>query len=108
MLDEFHRRAGRPELEAEAIASRLGEEGARENPHGVVNVFGARPAEGQGTAGGFKLMIEDHGNVGIEELDAITHQVAEVGSREAGLEAMFTSFRALSPWLNLQIDCLEA
>src|SRR4029079_11048872 len=53
MLDDFEHRL-RPELSADAIAARLQERFQKEVPQAVVNLFGAPPVEGLGTAGGFK------------------------------------------------------
>ena len=40
-------------------------------------MFGAPPVEGMGTAGGFKLMIEDRGGSGPQALQAISDSVAQ-------------------------------
>ena len=37
----------------------------KEIPEAVVSVFGAPPVDGLGTAGGFKLMVEDRGDLGL-------------------------------------------
>ena len=75
----------------------------------VVNVFGAPPVEGLGTAGGFKIVIEDRSDSGLEN-PAIRR--GESSSRPAGRPMhssdLFTSFRANTPWLFLDIDRAKA
>src|SRR5262249_39818439 len=58
MLDEFHNRTA-PDLSGDAIAAKLQEAFQQETSDGLINVFGAPPLEGLGTAGGFKIVIED-------------------------------------------------
>src|SRR5262249_19196344 len=53
MLDDFDNRAS-PDLSSDAIATRLQERFDKEVPSALVNIFGAPPVEGLGTAGGFK------------------------------------------------------
>ncbi len=103
MLDEFEARR-EPRLSGEAIMARLQadlQEGARE---GLVQVFGAPPVEGLGTAGGFKIVVEDRGDTGPDALQAVADRVVERGNADPGLEGLSTSFRARTPWLFLDID----
>src|SRR5207248_9116427 len=65
MLDEFPERLD-PERHAEAIAARLQRDFNEQVPGAHVNVFGAPPVDGLGTAGGFKLVIEDPGDTGAK------------------------------------------
>ena len=104
MLKEFHDRVD-PELHSDAIADKLREELQREIVDGLVNVFGAPPVEGLGTAGGFKVVIEDRGdNPSATLQDAADKAVAEATDSDGKLTGMFTSFRANTPWLYLNID----
>jgi len=103
MLDEFHHRTG-PDLAGEAISSRLQATLQAEISDGLVNVFGAPPVEGLGTAGGFKVVIEDRNDMGLEPLQAVTDTVVADGNQTPGLEGLFSSFRANTPWLFLDID----
>ncbi len=107
MLDDFPSRL-RPDLSGDAIATRLQRELQAEVGDGLVNVFGAPPLEGLGTAGGFKIMIEDRGDLGPAELQGVAEKVVEAGGREPGLRDLFTSFRANTPWLYLDIDRAQA
>jgi multidrug efflux pump subunit AcrB len=69
-----------------------------------VNVFGAPPIEGLGTAGGFKIVIEDRSDTGPEALQSAAEKVVEAGKSEPGLRDLFASFRVNTPWLYLDID----
>jgi multidrug efflux pump subunit AcrB len=62
------------------------------------------PVEGLGTTGGFKLIIEDRGNLGLGELQRVAEQVVSRGNRTPGLEGLFSGSRASTPWLYLDID----
>src|ERR1700757_3715963 len=100
MLDDFPLRT-RESLSGDAIAERLQEELRQEVHGGVVNVFAAPPVEGLGTAGGFKIIVEDRGDSGIDTLQDVSEQVVRGGQGTPGLEGLFTSFRANTPWLYL-------
>jgi multidrug efflux pump subunit AcrB len=106
MLDDFHHRRG---LSADALAARLQARLQDEVPDGLVNVFGAPPLEGLGTAGGFKIIVEDRGDVGMEALDEVAHNVVAAGGDDRdNLRDAFTGFRANTPWLFLDIDRVKA
>ena len=71
---------------------------------GIVNVLGAPPLEGLGNVGGFKIMIEDRGNGGLQSLQDVADAIVAEGFQTPGLRDLFTSFRANTPWLYLDID----
>jgi hydrophobe/amphiphile efflux-1 (HAE1) family protein len=106
MLDDFHHRL-KPSLSGDAIAARL--KGDLENAidDGLISIYGAPPVEGLGTAGGFKVVIEDRGDTGLDELQSATERIVAEGNAYPGLserKALFTGFRANTPWLYLDID----
>jgi multidrug efflux pump len=103
MLDDFHHRS-KPELHGEAISEKLQAELQHEIIDGLVNVFGAPPVEGLGTAGGFKVIIEDRGDSGLDAIQQNAEKVVSEGTHTEGLQGLFTSFRANTPWLYLNID----
>ncbi len=107
MLDEFQQRRG-PALSGNAIADNLRrrcEQGVRE---AAVSVFGAPPVDGLGNAGGFKLVVEDRGNLGLNELQTVADRIVAKGNDTPGLAGVFTSLRANTPWLYLDVDRLKA
>src|SRR6185437_10132431 len=76
---------------------------------GEITVFGAPPVEGLGTAGGFKVVIEDRGDTGLDALQTVTDRIVREGNTDPLLSApfnrdLFSSFRANTPWLFLNID----
>jgi multidrug efflux pump subunit AcrB len=107
MLDEFDNRT-KPELSSDAIAATLQERLSRELPTAIVNIFGAPPVEGLGTAGGFKIIVQDTGDSGLAPLQKVADKVVSVGEADPALQGVFTSFRADTPWLELIIDRTQA
>ncbi|MFI5455513.1 MAG: efflux RND transporter permease subunit [Isosphaerales bacterium] len=103
MLKEFSHRRG-PKLTADAIAMELKERCQSEVRGAIVSAFGAPPIDGLGTTGGFKLIIEDRGNLGLEYLQRVSDQIVERGNETPGLQGLFNSSRANTPWLYLEID----
>ena len=102
-LDEFHNRRDR-RLRADMIAARLRRQFFMEVRDAVVSVFGAPPVDGLGTAGGFKIMIEDRGDNGSEILQGQTDNIAEKGNHLPGLIGLFTMFRANAPQLFADVN----
>src|SRR5207245_689520 len=88
----------------EALQARVQEEIGE----GIINVFGAPPVEGLGTAGGFKIVIEDRGDNGPEMLQDTTEQIIVQGNDTGALRDLFSSFRANTPWLYLDIARTQA
>lgn len=103
MLDDFPNRRA-PSLSGDAIAERLKNQLQQEFGEGLINVFGPPPLEGLGTAGGFKIVVEDRGDSGLKALQETADRIIEVGRQTPGLEELFTSFRADTPWLFLDIN----
>jgi hydrophobe/amphiphile efflux-1 (HAE1) family protein len=107
MLEEFHQRTGLG-LSDEVIAARLQARFQEEIADGLINVFGAPPVEGLGTAGGFKIVVQDRGNNGLAALQSASAGVVDRARDTRHLQGLFTSFRADTPWLDLDIDRTEA
>ena len=103
LLKPFDERRGN-DLSADAIAAKI-QDLCREQVRGAtVTAFGAAPVEGLGTTGGFKMIIEDRGNLGLAELQRVSDNITNKGSKTPGLESLFNSSRANTPWLYLDID----
>ena len=79
VLDPFDKRES-PDLSADAIAQRLRAGYYKAIPEANVAVFGAPPVRGLGRAGGFKIMIEDQGNAGMQELQDSTDEVVRTAN----------------------------
>src|SRR6266576_4469343 len=54
--------------------------------------------------GGFKLMMEDRGNLGLGELKKASDRVVADGNDTPGLQDLFNSSRVDTPWTRLDID----
>jgi multidrug efflux pump subunit AcrB len=107
MLDAFERRT-ESDLSGPAIAAQLERALQLEVPDGLINVFEAPPLEGLSTAGGFKIMVEDRSDNGLPELQRVAEDAVAQGNRAEGLQGLFSSFRANTPWLDLRIDRTKA
>jgi multidrug efflux pump subunit AcrB len=105
MLKPFEDRRG---LSSDTIAVRLQEELQRKVPKAAINIFGAPPVEGLGTAGGFKIIIQDTGETGLYALQKAADTAVANGEADPRLQGLYTSFRADTPWLELLIDRAQA
>jgi multidrug efflux pump subunit AcrB len=103
MLDDFDKRHDR-KFSADAIADRIREACAEEVEDAIVSTFGGPPVDGLGTTGGFKLIIEDRGNLGLAELQRVSDLIVGQGNDTEGLTGLGHSLRANTPWLYLNID----
>ncbi len=92
------------DLSADAIAAKVRQRFAAEIPEALVSVFGAPPVEGLGTAGGFKLMVQDRGNAGLDVLQGQAEALADAANKQPGLVGWFNGFRANTPQLYVDID----
>jgi multidrug efflux pump subunit AcrB len=106
MLEDFHDRKA-ADLSGDAIAAQLQEALQQEIKEGLINVFGAPPLDGLGTAGGFKVVIEDRGDIGSKSLQSVADDVVKSGKATPGFQDLFTSFRANTPWLYMNIDRIQ-
>jgi hydrophobe/amphiphile efflux-1 (HAE1) family protein len=107
MLQEFDHRRG-SDLTGDAIAGKLRERLDREVREAIVSIFGAPPVDGLGSAGGFRLMLESRGELGLADLQKAADDVVAKANDTPGLEGAFTSLRANNPWLYLDIDRVKA
>ena len=103
ILDEFEHRRD-PSLQASQIAGRLRSRLFEEVLEAQVSVFGAPAIDGLGNAGGFKLLVEDTGNIGLQALQATADDLAATGRQQPEIAALFNSFRANTPQLFIEVD----
>ena len=94
----------RPGLSADEVRAELLERCQKEVPEALMSAFGGPPIDGLGTTGGFKLIIENRGNLGPEELDKVTSNIIDEGNNSGLLRDLFSTSRADTPWLNLELD----
>lgn len=90
-------------LSSEAIASDLRKKFS-EIQEARISVFEAPPISGLGNAGGFKLMVKDLEDNGYAALQAQADNLANVALEQPGIVVAFSSFRANTPQLYIDID----
>jgi multidrug efflux pump len=103
MLKDFHERSGKG-LSADVIARQLQQQFQADIHGGLVNIFGAPAVDGLGTAGGFKIILEDRGDSKLRDLQQTAEKIVARGREIDRLKDLFSSFRADTPWLFLDID----
>ncbi len=74
----------------------------------IVVAFGAPPVDGLGSTGGFKLYVQDRGDLGLGMLQGSVENVIRSASAQPGLVGLFSGFRANQPQLYLDIDRTQA
>ena len=73
-----------------------------------VAIFPPPPVSGLGTIGGFRLQIEDKGNMGYEALYAVTQQVIQKSWMDPQLTGIFSSFQVNVPQIEVDLDRTKA
>jgi hydrophobe/amphiphile efflux-1 (HAE1) family protein len=107
VLDPFEERAGKPELAAPAIQRALLQKmaGIQE---GMVVVAMPPPVRGIGTAGGFRMMVEDRGGNGPQALQNAVYAMMGRAAQTPGLQQVYSLFESSTPQLYLDIDRTKA
>ena len=101
-FDDEPRRSS--DLSSTNIKKRLSERFRKEIQGAAINIYDAPPVDGLGNAGGFKLMIEDVGNQGLDKLQKATDQAVAAGNARDELKELSTTTRFDTPWYYLNID----
>lgn len=107
ILDSFEKRTT-PETQAAFIIDKLNRAYHDEVLTCKASVFGAPPVPGLGQGGGFQLQIEDRTGLGLQALQEVTETIVEKASAQPGMARVFTTFRADTPQLYLEIDRINA
>ena len=92
---------------AEAIAAEINRR-MKVVEDAFVLVLPPPPVSGLSTTGGFKMMIEDRGNLGYDELYKAVKAMQERASKHPQLKGVFTSYQVNVPQLFADIDRLKA
>jgi len=66
------------------------------------------PVRGIGTAGGFKMMLQDKGGHGPRALEAAAQDIVAAAAKVPGLSGMFTLFNTRTPNVQVDIDRVRA
>jgi multidrug efflux pump len=107
VLDSFDSRRQRG-LRDTVIMGRLRRAWAEKVKEAKVTVYGASPVPGLGTAGGFKIIVEDRGGLGLKALQTQTENLVRKLRGVPGLDNVATQFRSNTPQLFLDIDRTKA
>jgi multidrug efflux pump len=91
------------DLSAEAIAARLNGQFAGIQD-AYIAIFPPPPVNGLGTIGGFRMQIEDRGDLGFEELYKQTQGIIAASQKTPELAHLFTSFQVSVPQYDADID----
>ncbi|TWI52755.1 multidrug efflux pump [Pseudomonas duriflava] len=94
-----------PSLSASAIAAQLNGEFASIQ-ESIIAIFPPPPVQGLGSIGGFRLQVEDRGNLGYEALFAQTQNVLAKARQlpELAPQSLFTSYQVNVPQIDANID----
>ena len=107
-----------PGLSSDAIANKLRTACNEQIKDAIVAVFGPPPVRGVGRAGGFTIMIEDRGDLGVQNLQEHTDNLVRLGNQpdksqtpwllgpddKSRLVGLFSVFRSTVPQLRIQPD----
>src|ERR1700751_59409 len=66
------------------------------------------PVQGLGTAGGFKMMLEDRANLGSQALVRAANALVDAANKDPDFAGVFTLFNAGSPSVYADIDRVKA
>jgi multidrug efflux pump len=105
-LKDFDQRTT-PDLTAYAIAGQLNMQFSSIQ-EAFIAIFPPPPVAGLGTIGGFRLQIEDRGNLGYEELYRVTQEVIMKAWAAPELTGNFSSFQVNVPQLEVDLDRTKA
>ncbi len=96
-----------PELSGLAITGQLNKEfGAIQDA--FIAIFPPPPVNGLGTIGGFKLYVEDRGDLGLDAVYSSAQALIGKGYQSPGLAGLFTSFTINTPQLEADVDRVKA
>jgi multidrug efflux pump subunit AcrB len=66
------------------------------------------PVQGLGSAGGFKMMLEDHAGLGSEAVVRAANDLVAAANKDPHFAGVFTLFNTGSPSIYTDIDCVKA
>jgi multidrug efflux pump len=109
ILEPFQNRRS-PEQTSDKILEKIRGRFAKEIPEAQVNVFPPPAVSGLGRAGGFKIMVEDRGDLGPSLLQEQTDNLIAKGAEVGAVTGLFTVYKANSPQMFVDVDrdaCLQ-
>lgn len=105
LLKPFAERHG---LSADAIAASLNERYVGADKAVFAGVFPAPPVMGIGSLGGFKLQLEDRGNLGYDALYKAAQAFMAEAARAPELSPLFSTYQINVPQLHVDLDRMKA
>jgi multidrug efflux pump len=94
-------------LSAGAIAGALNQKfGSIQDAY--IAVFPPPPVMGLGTIGGFRMQIEDRGQLGFNELYQQTQKLIAAGRKDPALAGLFSSFQVSVPRVDVDVNREQA
>ncbi|MCQ4310543.1 efflux RND transporter permease subunit [Pseudomonas stutzeri] len=92
-----------PSLSANAIAADLNGQFSQIQD-AFIAIFPPPPVQGLGTIGGFRIQVQDRGNLGYEELYKQVQNVLAKSAEYPELAGLFTSYQVNVPQIDADID----
>ena len=94
-----------PDLHADKILADVSRRVNAALPEAQINIFPAPAVPGLGRAGGYRIMIEDRGEVGPKGLQRMVDNYIEKANQQTKyIGRLFTAYKANSPDLFLDVD----
>jgi hydrophobe/amphiphile efflux-1 (HAE1) family protein len=101
-LDDFEKRKTK-DLSAKAIAATLNQKLAAIKDAFII-VVPAPAIQGMGTVGGFKLSVEDRGDLGSDALYAAVQEALKKAYQNPAIAGEFSTYQINVPQLNVNVD----
>ncbi len=106
VLDKFENRKD-PNLKGEKLLANIRQQLAQIQDARVI-VLPPPALRGLGSAGGFRIQVQDLNNAGLESLQVATSRLLEAMQKDPELISLITGFRANVPQYNIRIDRTQA
>src|SRR5229473_659742 len=106
-LEPFEKRANDPRKSGPALQAALLQK-LSVIQEGLILVIAPPPVRGIGTAGGFRMMVEDRAGQGPEALRAAVSVMMVRAAQTPGLKQVFSLFESSTPQVYLDIDRTKA
>src|SRR5690606_25896160 len=106
VLDDYAKRSD-PALKGEALLADIREAFSAVKEARVL-VLPPAPIRGLGSAGGFKIQVQDLNNAGIAPLEDATNRLLEALREEPGFTALLSGFRPSVPQSHIDADRAQA
>ena len=107
ILEPFEKRARDPHQSATAIQGKLLQR-LSDIQEGLVLVVQPPPVRGVGNAGGVRMMIQDRGDRGSQQLQGVVMAMMGKAAQTPGVTQVFSLFETSTPQLYLDIDRTKA